>query len=201
MFKSVLTTGDIANHCHVSQETVANWIRRGRLKAYATPGRHRRVQLVDFRRFLSEHGMPPVDEDRPQNRRVLVVDDDPSITRMIVDFLDKEGGFDLATAEDGFGAGVQTAIFHPDLMILDLMMPNLDGFAVCERIKSSPETKRVSVLVMTGYSNDENVSRALRSGADYCLAKPFSVHQLKAKIEELIPTTAAWRRPAPVDDR
>ena len=184
--KPVLTTGDVAAHCHVSQETVANWIKKGRLEAYSTPGRHRRIRLDDFRSFLSDHGMPPVEQAVSDERRVLVVDDDASIVSMIVNFLSRDRRYVLDSASDGFNAGLQLVTFSPDLVILDLMMPYLDGFGVCERIKSSPQTSNVKVLVITGYVDRENIDRALNSGADCCLEKPFKVQDLKTQIEELL---------------
>ena len=188
--KPVLTTGDIASHCHVSQETVANWIRRGRLKAYATPGRHRRVHVRDFREFLSEHGMPPIStgssEPDARRHRVLVVDDDDMIVNLLVDFLSMDGDYELASASDGFEAGLQTATFRPDLIILDIVMPKMDGFRVCEAIRTSPDTRHIRVLVVTGYPDQENFDRALRSGADCCMAKPLIMSELKQKVEELL---------------
>ena len=184
--KSVFTTGDIAAHCHVSQETVANWIKQGRLEAYSTPGRHRRIRLDDLRSFLANHGMPPVERAASDERRVLVVDDDASIVSLIVKFLSRDRRYVLDTASDGFDAGLQLVTFGPDLVILDLMMPYLDGFSVCERIKSSPQTSNVKVLVITGYVDQKNIDRALDSGADHYLEKPFKVQALKTKIEELL---------------
>lgn len=184
--KPVLTTGDIASHCHVSQETVANWIRRGRLRAYATPGRHRRVQLSDFRDFLSEHGMPPLEADARRRQRILVVDDEIAIVKLVVDFLSMDAHYELASAADGFEAGLQTATFRPDLLILDLVMPNMDGFRVCEAIRTSPDTRHIRILVVTGYPDQENVDRALRAGADCCMAKPFSVRELRQEVEGLL---------------
>ena len=84
--KAVLTTGDAARHCHVSSETVANWIRSGKLKAYMTPGQHRRIHVGDFRTFLRAHDMPPFGEDYPGRRKVLVVDDDPDMDLIVTSF-------------------------------------------------------------------------------------------------------------------
>ncbi len=186
--KPVLTTGDVASHCHVSQETVANWIKSGQLKAYKTPGRHRRIRLGDFREFLVEHGMPPLDmsSDLPHRPRVLVVDDDDAVVKLIVRLLEKEGRYDMATAADGFEAGIQIARFRPDLVILDLMMPHLDGFKVCSSIRSEPETSELAVLVVTGYDDDENLQRAREAGADYCMTKPLSMEALSKKVGELL---------------
>ena len=187
--KPVLTTGDVASHCHVSQETVANWIKSGQLKAYRTPGRHRRIRLGDFREFLSEHGMPTFDAqgvDLPSQRRSLVVDDDPAVVRLIVRLLEQNAQYETATAGDGCEAGIQIARFKPDLVILDLMMPNLDGFKVCSSIRSAPETSDLAVLVVTGYDHDANLQRALEAGADYCMTKPLSMEMLSEKVDELL---------------
>jgi excisionase family DNA binding protein len=195
--KTVFTTGDVAAHCHVSQETVTNWIKRGQLVAYSTPGRHRRILPADFQSFLLDHGMPPVEgaeETRdPGERRVLVVDDEPDIVSVIVNFLKRDERYVLATAADGFDAGLKVITFNPDLVILDLMMPYLDGFSVCERIKSSTETSHIKVLIITGYTDQANVDRALNSGADFCLTKPFRIHDLQAKVEELFSTSSRRR--------
>jgi excisionase family DNA binding protein len=186
--KPVLTTGDVASHCHVSQETVANWINGGQLKAYKTPGRHRRIRLGDFREFLVEHGMPPLgpSPSAPSQRRVLVVDDDPAVVKLIVRLLEKNDRCETATAADGFEAGIQIARFRPDLVILDLMMPHLDGFKVCSSIRLAPETSDLAVLVVTGYDDDENLQRAREAGADYCMTKPLSMESLSKKVDELL---------------
>ena len=192
--KPVFTTGDIASHCHVSQETVANWIRRGRLKAYATPGGHRRVRVSDLRAFLAEHDMPPLSlglESGARRPRVLVVDDDAKIVKLLVNFLSMEGDYELASASDGFEAGIQTAMFRPDLLILDLMMPNMDGFKVCQAIRASPDTRHIRILAVTGYPAQENIDQALRSGADCCMTKPFVLTELRIKVEELLRSTNA----------
>ncbi|MGY8824621.1 MAG: helix-turn-helix domain-containing protein [Candidatus Latescibacterota bacterium] len=81
-YKKLLTTGDVASHCQVSYETVSNWIKGGKLKSHATPGRHRRISREDFIDFLSVHDMPPLDEtpSTPERRRLLLVDDEPAST-------------------------------------------------------------------------------------------------------------------------
>ena len=182
--KAVLTTGDVAAHCHVSYETVMNWIKSGKLKAHKTPGGHHRIPARDFSAFLEEYNMP-LPEIEPVRRKVLVVDDDPGLVSVIVEFFDNAGEYELATASDGFAAGIQVVKFCPDLIVLDLMMPNIDGFEVCKSLKSNPETQQVLILVITGYAEEENIQKALACGADYCMAKPFRIAELKKKVDEL----------------
>jgi len=211
--KTLLTTGDIAAHCQVTYQTANNWIRSGKLDAFRTPGRHQRIRLAEFERFLSEHGMPPfeqpaagpaaVGEARPGGReaagdaaaraepdgdgrtRILVVDDDPEIVRMVTRFLSLSGQYELESAADGFEAGLQVYRFRPDLVLLDLMMPHIDGFRVCERIKATPDTAHVKVLVMTGFASEQNLRTARQRGADECLGKPFKIAELMDRIDRL----------------
>ena len=224
--KTLLTTGDIAAHCQVTYQTANNWIRGGKLQAFRTPGRHHRVNLAEFERFLAEHGMPPYEPtatgsgvsaaerhgsepDRPQSggphavgpqpgeggrRRILVVDDDPNIVRLVTRYLSQEGEYELETAADGFEAGVQVYRFQPDLVLLDLMMPDIDGFKVCQRIKATPETQHIKVLVMTGHGSEQNLQAARERGADHCLAKPFRIAELKHHIDRLCGEQSQRRR-------
>ena len=188
--KKILTTGDVATHCEVSYETVANWIKSGKLKSHQTPGRHHRIRLEDFMDFLSDHGMPPL-ENAPaidaEQRRILVVDDEPGIRRLITrSFERKNATHALCTAADGFEAGLQVVKFRPDLIILDLMMPNIDGFRVCQLVRANPDTRHIGILVITGYAAEENVKRAMECGADSWMAKPFDPGELIEQVESIL---------------
>lgn len=187
--KLMVTTGDIAAHCQVSPMAVVNWIKSGKLPAYTTPGGHRRVPIDQFRAFLQTYNMPPLIEGVPTKRKILVVDDNLEIVRLVVKLLNKTNQYHLETAGNGFAAGIQVATFNPDLVILDLMMPELDGFQVCEMIKSTPETAQIKVLVLTGYHSDENEQKAMEYGADACMGKPVNGAVLRAKVTELLENT------------
>jgi len=76
--------------------------------------------------------------------------------------------------------------FDPHLVILDLMMPGLDGFKVCAQVKSDPDTEHIKVLIVTGFGSEDNIERALRLGADGYLLKPLSVEQLQERVEDLL---------------
>ena len=184
--KAILTTGDIARHCQVTTVTVANWIRSGKLRAYTTPGRHRRIAMPDFKDFSKKYGLPPIHDYPPAMRRILVVDDEPIVLTTITDFLSNDKNYELATATNGFEAGMEILRFRPDLVVLDLMMPYLSGFEVCRMIKSKPDTAHIKVLVMTGYASDENINRVLECGADTWLQKPFRVEEFSDKLAELL---------------
>ena len=184
--RSLLTSGEVAAHCCVSYETVNQWIKSGKLKAYTTPGRHYRIQINDFRKFLKEHHLPPLEAPRADRFKILIVDDEPRVVRTIARLFTNTDKYEVTTAFDGFEAGIKVAQFQPDLVILDLILPNVDGFKVCQQIKSNPETQHIAILVVTGYSSDENMQKALECGADYCMAKPFHPSEFKERVDALL---------------
>ena len=184
-----LTTGEIAKHCQVSHLTVSNWIRAGKLAASRTPGGHYRVGREDFLRFLLEYKFPLPGQFEEDGRRVLVVDDDRPLAETIARTLHEEG-YQVSVAFDGYEAGVKMATLKPDLLILALIIPWMDGFAVCQRVKADPEVKRTKILAMTGFVQVGNVAKAIECGADLCLEKPFRMQTLKAAAAKLL----GWRR-------
>ena len=190
--RRALTTGQMAEYCQVRPATVFNWIKEGKLKAYSTPGGHYRVRLEDFRAFLEKYEIP-IDEDLfvSPGSRILIVDDEPSVVEFIERALSGAGGdYRFERASDGYEAGLKVASFEPNLVILDLVMPRVDGLEVCRRIKTDPETLGTKVLVVTGYP--EEVERAKECGADDYLVKPLQVDELREKVRDLM------RRRAPV---
>ena len=197
--RRALTTGQMAEYCQVRPATVFNWIREGKLKAYSTPGGHYRVRMEDFREFLGKYEIP-IDEDffAPPGNRILIVDDEPSVVEFIEEALSQpESGYRFERAGDGYEAGLKVAIFKPNLVILDLLMPRVDGFEVCRRIKRDPETFGTKVLVVTGYP--EEVDKAKEWGADDHLLKPLRVEELREKVRTLLrvrerASAADWRR-------
>ena len=184
--KSLLTTSEVAAHCQVSIKTVNNWINKGSLRSAITPGRHHRIAVGDFNTFLRAHNLPLFGEAAEQKRRILVVDDEADVAKVIVKGLRKTGQYEVASAADGFEAGIQVARFSPDLVVLDLVMPNLDGFKVCRLIKSNPDTRHIKVLVLTGHASEQNRGLAMECGADAFLAKPLELRQLRERLEDLL---------------
>lgn len=184
-----LSTGEAAVFCHVSQVAIYKWIKEGKLKAYKTPGNHHRVQIVDFIKFLKKYGMPIPEELLTQSKpRILIVDDEPGVIGFITRILqDMEEDYQIASALDGYAAGEKVTSFHPDLIILDLRMPGLDGFEVCQRIKANPETKNIKVLAITGYAEVENVQKIIQYGAQHCLVKPILEKELRAQVAKFLP--------------
>jgi CheY-like chemotaxis protein len=119
-------------------------------------------------------------------RRVLVVDDDEDVRCSVARLLQVTGRFDVETAADGFEAGVKFQSCHPDLVILDAILPGMGGFDICERMRRTVDGRRVKIIVMTGYPGPGASERTLLSGADLLLTKPQSAHDLVAHVTDLL---------------
>jgi len=119
--------------------------------------------------------------------RILVVDDDPIIVESIVQALEEdEYDYEVISAADGFEAGIQVSHFQPDLLILDIMMPDIKGFDVCQKIKCSPETKDTKIIVLSAYLDEEKFKQMKEHGADACYSKPLPLPQLKEEVSRLL---------------
>ena len=124
-------------------------------------------------------------------RRILVVEDDVSLARVLCDNLVYEG-FDVALAADGNRALKEHRVFNPDLVLLDLTLPGLDGFEVCRKLNR--EQSRTGIIILTARTQKEDKLQGLRLGADDYITKPFALDELLARIE------AVMRRLHPADD-
>jgi len=181
--RKTFSTFQIAKMLHVDPGSVANWIDQKLLEAHRTPGGHRRVAANDLIDFVREHKMPVPEELDTAPTRVLVVDDEPAITRLVARAIKATyPEFEITEAHDGFRAGQIVATLKPDVVILDLRMPGMDGYEVCQLIKSQEATKHTEVLAMTAYPSPENLQRIQNCGARACLTKPLNMEQLLKEV-------------------
>ena len=184
----ILTVSQASKYCRVSPKTIINWIEAGHIKSYKTVGGHRRIKKEDLDRFLTERGMPAFEKTAEEGKKkILVVDDDKIIVETIVQSLEEdEYGYELISASDGFEAGIQVSHFKPDLIILDIMMPDINGYEVCKRIKMDPETKDTKIVVLSAYLDEEGYGKMKEYGADACFSKPLPLPQLKEEVAKLL---------------
>lgn len=172
--KTYLTPAQVASLLMVSPAGVRQWAQKGALKALTTPGGHRRFLYRDVAQFAQDRGLTLNTLSR-QDLRILIVDDEPSVANFLQTLLlDKtKNTAKIEIANDGFQAGLMVRDFKPQIVLLDLMMPGMDGFQVCDTLKQDPIAKSIRIIALTGYHTPANVERILQCGAEVCLAKPI----------------------------
>jgi excisionase family DNA binding protein len=186
--KDIFTVFQASKYCNVSPKTIINWIEAGHIEAYKTVGGHRRIKIADLENFMKKQGIPiPEEGFGSERKRLLIVDDDEIIVETIVQALEEEEyDYDIISAADGFEAGLQVSHFKPDLVILDIMMPDIKGYEVCRKIKSDEQTKDTKIIVLSAYLDDEKFKKMKEYGADLCFSKPLPLPRLKEEVAKLL---------------
>ena len=183
--KDTYSTHDVAKICSVTPTTVIRWIEDGLIPAFKTVGGHRRVRREDLEKVCRDRNIPFNLATGDEVGRILVVDDEPVVLDLVRDVVkDLSQEFDVEVARDAFDAGRLVAVFRPQLIFLDLMMPGVDGFEVCKRLKAEPTTANSEVIAVTGYYTEANMERILAAGAVACLKKPLDVMEVRGKLAE-----------------
>ena len=184
--KNVYSTGEAAAICKVSQQTIIRCFDSGRLQGFRVPGsRFRRIPRESLMKFMKENDIP-LDNLDSGRRKVLVVDDDPEIVELMVDVLERDGRFEVRTAGSGYDAGVLTQEFRPDLMILDYMLPDVNGNVVCKTIRQNPVFEHMKIVIVSGVVNQDEIQELLALGGDAFMKKPFSIDELVGKMSDLL---------------
>jgi len=185
--RKMLSTSQVARMLGVAVGSVAKWIDDGNLEAGRTPGGHRRIAGRSLLAFLRRQNLPVPPELLGGKPKVLIVDDEPAVAKWIAQEIKAEhADFEILQAQDGFAAGEIVARQEPDVVILDLRMPGIDGFEVCRRIKARPETSRLYVVAITAHPSPKARQAALDAGADGYMAKPLDVKELLAHVESAL---------------
>lgn len=184
--KKIFTTGEAAEVCKVSQQTIIRCFDSGRIQGFRVPGsRFRRIPRDELIRFMRDNDIP-TDVLQTGPKRILVVDDEQQILELFSDALQREGKYQVRTAATGYEAGMLTESFKPDLIILDYMLPDVNGNIVCERIKAHPDMKATRIIFISGVINPEEVDQLLDAGADEFIKKPFNIDYVLQRITQLI---------------
>jgi DNA-binding response OmpR family regulator len=118
--------------------------------------------------------------------RILVVDDDPGILRLLEELLGRDGRFEVRTASTGYDAGMATREFRPNVVLLDYMLPDVNGNIVCERLKADPELSETRIIIVSGVVRQDEIDGLMAAGADDFIAKPFDTEELIARIDALV---------------
>jgi len=184
--KDLFTTGEAAEVCRVSQQTIIRCFDAGRLEGFRVPGsRFRRIPRQSLVKFMKDNKIP-LDTIESGKRKVLVVDDDAEIVELIVDVLDRDGRFDSETASSGYEAGIATERFRPELILLDYMLPDVNGNIVCQAIRGNPEFENIKIIIVSGVVKRDEIAQLIKSGAEDFIRKPFDVTELTGKITAVL---------------
>lgn len=183
--KQIFTTGEAAKVCNVSQQTIIRCFDSGRLEGFRVPGsRFRRIPRSELIRFMKKNGIP-TDAMESGRTRVLVVDDDPEIVSVLREALEKDARFEVQTAGTGYDAGMLTESFKPHVILLDYMLPDINGNLVCRRVRENPDHADTRIIVVSGVVKQDEVEGLLSAGADDFVRKPFDIASLMDRINEL----------------
>lgn len=189
--KRIFTTGEAAQICKVSQQTIIRCFDSGRLTGFRVPGsKFRRIPREELIRFMRANNIP-LDTIEGGTRRILVVDDDQGIRELFVDVLGRDGRFEVQTAATGYDAGMLTESFKPHLIVLDYMLPDINGNVVCQRIRTNPGLKDTRIVFVSGVVNQDEVRALTAAGADDFVKKPFNIEALIRRMAELLGLDAA----------
>ena len=183
--KNLFTTGEAAEICNISQQTIIRCFDSGKLDGFRIPGsRFRRIPRDNLIKFMKENGIPMDNLVMKAAGRVkiLIVDDDDEIVELMVDVLTRDGRFEIRTASSGYDAGLLTEQFRPDVMILDYMLPDVNGNIVCQTIKRNPDFENIKIIIVSGVVNQEEIQDLIDSGATEFIRKPFNIADLVEKI-------------------
>ncbi len=181
--KKFFSTLEVARMCQVSQGTIIRWIHENKLRAAVTAGGHHRIHFEEAGALLERLGMPVPPELSGIGIKAVIIDDEPVVREFLRDVFHRYfPDFHLEEAADGFSAGTLVSSVKPHLVILDIMLPGLDGFQVCEYIRKHPELDKTKIIVVSGLAAGEVEDKIIKMGADDFLEKPVDVELFREKI-------------------
>jgi len=184
--KTVFTTGEAAKISKVSQQTIIRCFDNGSLKGFRVPGsRFRRIPREQLYSFMRDNGIP-TDALESGKKKLLIVDDDQDLVELISEGFERDGRFDIRSVNNGFDAGMGVREFRPDLVILDVMLPDINGKEVCQRVRSDAALDMVKILCISGMVEQEKVAELKAAGADDFMQKPFSIEDLIERSCDLL---------------
>ena len=184
--KKIFTTGEAAQVCKVSQQTIIRCFDSGRLTGFRVPGsKFRRIPREELIRFMNANDIP-LDLIEGGTKRILCVDDDPEIIELLRDILGDDARFEIETCGTGYEAGLLTASFKPNLILLDFKLPDINGNEVCKRIRSTEELAGIRVVFISGVIDRAEADKLIEAGADGFIKKPFDVPHLMGTVESLL---------------
>lgn len=180
--KKLYTTHEVAKLLGVTPITVIRWIGSGKFKCYTTVGGHRRIEHEELSRFAQDYNLPWQGEEELKQRKhflVLTVDDEPDLLIILNDLLSTIPGVKVIEAANGFSAGAKLVEEQPDLVFLDFLMPELDGFEFTKFVRQDPRFRDIPIVAVSALKSDADIQKMRTCGVTDIISKPFTMADLK----------------------
>ena len=182
----VISSHEAAKKCFVSARTIRNWIQQHELKAFQTVGGQYKIRLIDLEEFVRKNNMLMKNMgDDLNKKRILCVDDESDILETLSINLSAMG-YKIETAKNGIEAGTKAVEFKPDLIMLDMIMPEMDGFDTIKYFKNYGPTKTIPIIALTGLNKLSDIEKIYAAGADSYISKPIKMKELSDMIKRIL---------------
>ncbi len=181
------TTFQIAEICGVRPTTVIKWANQKKIKVYVTPGGHRRIRYPDLIHFLEQYQLPiPKSLNQPR-KKILIVEDDAGVGPLLQKALQRAAGdMEVEWVQDGIEALLKLGKNAPDLVVLDVVMPVVDGAKVLSTLRTDEQTQSIKVIGITGKRLPPEKLKFMQSYTDAFYFKPFDLQELVRKAMSLL---------------
>jgi len=181
----LLKTNDAAKYLGVSRSSLTNWVKQGLLGSGVTPGGHYRFTADELDKFAEKRGLNiPKAMNDSGKVKILVIDDDAAFREFIKNALDVFSGYELRESIDGMQGALLIGTWQPDLVILDLRMPNMNGVEFCRMLRQNEDTEDVKVIIASAYLSPEAKSDIAKLAVDVVLEKPVRLGSIVAAVEK-----------------
>ena len=181
------TTFQVARLCDVYPSTVISWVNQDKLRAHTTPGGHRRIIKSDLVAFMKKYKLPMSAELLRERSRVLIVEDDPVVGRLLWKALrNASPSFDVEWLRDGVGALMALNKNPPDILVIDVVLPVVDGASVLASLRGDPQLRSIKVIGITGKTLPPEKLRFMRRHTEAFFLKPFDLEKFTAKVLDLL---------------
>lgn len=181
-----MKTSEAADYLGVSRSSITNWVRQDVLKAASTPGGHYLFSQEQLSDFADERGMVISETVHTEGSfRILAIDDDKEFREFVSEALEVYSGYELKEAEDGMQGALLVGTWRPDLVIVDLRMPNMNGVEFCRLLKKDKSTDSVKIIISSAYLSPEVRAEVTKLGVDAVLEKPVRLASFVATIGKL----------------
>jgi len=185
-YRKAFTTFEVGKICGVFHTTVINWVNKGKLKARVTPGGHRRIEIDDLVEFMRKYDMPIPPDLETRTKKILIVEDDLSVQRMLTRALQPLKPAEVSACAGGVEALIAIGKEQPDLLVLDIRIPQVDGLEVCRILRASEQTRGIKIITVSGEQLSREEQDFLKKNADAFFLKPVSAAEVRKRAAVLL---------------